>query len=168
MLNHQDGGMGDVIHDNGESNPPSSKPKPKHVGGVYGSINSWRPQQVKKRHMLIFAFVVFFGQILISVTLKRYGWIEKDFNEIVAEHVVPTIQEHAEQLVETGSKIIQEQLLFNESTYWLNLDQALGQRTQERHRPGLHLKQKGAEKLHPVIMIPGFVTSGLEVSEIIL
>ena len=34
---------------------------------------------------------------------------------------------------------------------------------QERQRPGFQLAKEGARAQYPVVMIPGFVTSGLEV-----
>ena len=75
MLSHRNADDGpSVIHENGESEdalPESMATNP-------------NLPRVKKRYMFTFAMVVFFGQILISVTLKRYGWIEKDFNELVA------------------------------------------------------------------------------------
>jgi phospholipid:diacylglycerol acyltransferase len=107
----------------------------------------------------LFALAVFLGQIAISVSLKRYGLLEKDFNEIVAERVVPHIESS------TGLRMPQ----FNESLYWLrSFNQTLPSMnayvTQAPAlRPGFQLAEKGAKSKYPVIMVPGFVTSALEV-----
>lgn len=107
-----------------------------------------------------FALAVFLGQIAISVTLKKYGLIERDFNEIVAERVVPHLQSGLEQ---TGLRMPQ----FNDSLYWIrSFNQTLPSMnsvTQTRTRPGYQLAQKGATAKYPVVMVPGFVTSALEV-----
>lgn len=109
-----------------------------------------------------FALVVFVGQILISVSLKRYGYIEKDINELVAEQVVPQIQS---RFVQTGLRIPQ----FNESFDWFrNMNHTLptmAASTPAILRPGFQLAQRGAVANYPIVMVPGFVTSGLEVWE---
>jgi len=119
----------------------------------------------------LFALVVFLSQIAISVSLKRYGIIEKDFNELVAERVLPHLQNGLEQ---SGFSLP----LFNESFYWIWIfnqthfpsmtgtgSSTSTTSTQTRVRPGLQLAQKGAKAKYPIVMIPGFVTSGLEVWE---
>jgi phospholipid:diacylglycerol acyltransferase len=155
MLTHlaADGGLR-VIHEKTTEDSP---------GGLMhedtaddDSLDNSKLPRLKKRYMFLFALVVFFGQIAVSVTLKRYGWIEKDFNELVAEQVLPRFQEQ----FETGSLTW---TAFNDSLYWLRINQSLGYSTQELLRPGFHLKEKGAEGKYPIIMVPGFVTTGLEV-----
>jgi phospholipid:diacylglycerol acyltransferase len=53
----------------------------------------------------------------------------------------------------------------NESSYWMRLNEtiSLGPLMRERERPGFQLAKTGAQGQYPVVMIPGFVTSGLEV-----
>jgi phospholipid:diacylglycerol acyltransferase len=122
---------------------------------------SVRPNCIRKTtKYVIFALAVFFGQIAISVTLKRYGVIEKDFNEMVAERVVPHLQNGLEQ-----SGLLPQ---FNESLYWIrSFNQTFpsmpGTTAQTRVRPGFQLAQNGAKAKYPVVMVPGFVTSALEV-----
>jgi len=120
----------------------------------------------KMTKYLLFGLAVLIGQIAISVSLKRYGIIDKDFNELVTERVVPRLQNG---LLES----IPQQ--FNESLYWIrSFDQTfplmtgtgtmmMMTTTATRIRPGFQLAQKGAQAKYPIIMIPGFVTSGLEV-----
>eukprot|EP00934_Nitzschia_sp_Nitz4_P001179 Nitzschia sp. Nitz4//scaffold35_size145790//91671//93755//NITZ4_003037-RA/size145790-processed-gene-0.95-mRNA-1//-1//CDS//3329549145//1179//frame0 len=112
---------------------------------------------------IVFAFVVFVGQIAISVTLKRYGYIEKDFNELVAERVL-----HVQYRIEnTTGAFLTNMNQFNTSLYWFrSLNESLPSmpsRTQPLTRPGFRLAQEGAKAKYPIVMIPGFVTSGLEV-----
>lgn len=125
------------------------------------SLTDGNPPCLRKTtKYVLFAMAVFLGQIAVSVTLKRYGLIEKDFNEIVAERVVPHLQSGFEQ---TGFRMPQ----FNESLYWIqSFNQSLpsiNSVTQTRIRPGFQLAQKGAKVTYPVVMVPGFVTSALEV-----
>jgi hypothetical protein len=127
---------------------------------------------------ILFAIVVLIGQIAVSITLKRYGWIEKDLNEIfserlvpVAERVMPELQQRFELLDAKMKESIEKARFmapgFNETLYWLRLNSTAKEAsavTQERLRPGFQLaRSHGVEGQYPVLMIPGFVTSGLEV-----
>jgi phospholipid:diacylglycerol acyltransferase len=109
------------------------------------------------RNLILFAVAIFLGQIAISVSLKHYGWIEKDFNEIVAQQVVPQL----EQQWEAHSFYLPNWPQFNGSS-WLRINETM-YNTKKSSRPGFQLAEKGATVKYPIVMIPGFVTSGLEV-----
>jgi phospholipid:diacylglycerol acyltransferase len=121
----------------------------------------WKPTG----KLVLFSVIVWLAQVVISVALKKYGWIEQDLNEIVASRVLPELQHHLEHSFDSFTSTWSP---FNESAYnWLRLNEniSIGHITQERKRPGFQLAKEGAHGSHPVIMIPGFVTSGLEVWE---
>ena len=139
------------------------------LNASYGTI-TFKPTCLRKtRNLILFAIVVILGQIGVSISLKRYGWIERDINEIVSEAVMPQIQHVSETVVPQLQYQFEQRIAswpqFNESLYWLGLNQSIsmGYSTQERLRPGFQLAEKGVRGEYPVVMIPGFVTSGLEV-----
>jgi hypothetical protein len=149
----------------------------------------------------LFAICIFFGQSFVSVALKRYGIIEKDMNQVMAEQFalpdatifadfMPDIQALEMKVQETieSARLMTPGL--NDTMYWLRLNNQLSQWQEQdgstetgptasvtitkttigRLRPGQKLAQKMKEEggkrdtnLHPIVMIPGFVTSGLEV-----
>lgn len=103
---------------------------------------------------VIISLAVYFGQLTISVSLKRYGIIERDFNEIVADNFLVHVQNQ--------TSLYMPQL--HESLYWFRtINQSFPSMSQSVPRPGYHLSQQGAKAKYPIVMIPGFVTSGLEV-----
>lgn len=113
----------------------------------------------KTRNLIAFATVVWLFQVILAVSLKKYGYIEQDLNELVAERILPQLHKHLEQSMTTWST-------FNETSSWyyrLNSSISMGYLMQERQRPGFQLAKEGARGQYPVVMIPGFVTSGLEV-----
>ena len=136
---------------------------------------------------LIFRLVglglVLFGQIAVSVSLKRNGMISKDLNDIVSERlspmterVMPEIQHRLELFESRMHDTIEMAKLvapnFDETFFWRGMEATASlsklitqtEATQEKLRPGFqHAKKYGAKNKHPVVMIPGFVTSGLEV-----
>lgn len=189
MITHiaADGTGGVVISD--FPDPFASKKSLKMVNGAAGkgAVHadcdlriSPRPESCKRKiiRRSLFAIVILVGQIVVSITLKRYGWIEKDLNEIfserlvpVAERVIPELQQRLELLERKMKESIEAARFmapgFNETLYWLRLNQTAEKEsvvTHERLRPGFQLALNyGAEGQYPVVMIPGFVTSGLEV-----
>jgi phospholipid:diacylglycerol acyltransferase len=148
----------------------------------------YQPESTKRKiiRRTLFAIGVLIVQTVLSATLKRYGLITKDLNEIVAEKLAP-VAETATDLLQLQQTISFMELLelrwkdtiesakymvpnFNETLYWLRLNQTANQHqgsmptTQDRLRPGYQLAtQYNATGQYPVVMIPGFVTSGLEV-----
>jgi hypothetical protein len=129
---------------------------------------------------IVFVMVVIFGQTALSITLKRYGWIEKDLNDIfseqmvvpVTERVLPELQQRLELLdAKMKGSIEQARFMvpdFNEQLYWLRLNSTAKEvsagLTQEILRPGFQLaRNHNVKGQYPIVMIPGFVTSGLEV-----
>ena len=100
-------------------------------------------------------FKPFWFLIIILCTLSQIFVSTSLRNEIVSDRFIPQLQ----QLEHAWPNI-------NESLEWLKFNQSLTKTyaTQERLRPGFQLaKEKGAKGKYPVVMIPGFVTSGLEV-----
>lgn len=128
---------------------------------------------------LLILGLVFLAQITISVTLKRKGIISKDLHDIVserllspvAEHVIPELQNRLEHFESRMLDAIEMAKFmapnFNETVYWGAVSEVGTARTvttQEKLRPGFQLAQKhDTQDKHPVVMIPGFITSGLEV-----
>ena len=117
--------------------------------------------------LVLFSVIVCVAQVIISVGLKKYGWIEQDLNEIVASRVLPELQHHLEHSFDSFNTWSP---FNNESAYnWLRLNEniSMAHITQEEKRPGFRLAKEGATGIgsYPVVMIPGFVTSGLEVWE---
>ena len=160
-----------ITHKTADEIPGTDRPNPEEEGDLPAKLTRTdTPDAVSiededektscwnsARNLVAFAVLVWLGQVVIAVSLKKMGWIEKDLNEIVAERVIPELQYHLENSINAWSP-------FNESL-WLRLNETMsvGQRMQERQRPGFQLAKEGAKGNYPVIMIPGFVTSGLEV-----
>lgn len=140
----------------------------------------YKPESTRRKiiRRTLFAVVVLIGNTLLSAYLKRYGIISKDLHEVVserlapvAEQVMPEIQQRLE-LLELRMRDTLESVRFiapgfNETLYWLRLNQTASQgsvSTQAKLRPGHQLAEKyGVQGKYPVVMVPGFVTSGLEV-----
>jgi len=101
-------------------------------------------------HMMLGALLLA-GQWMIHISLKHH---------IVRDHVMPQLQ----QQIDNGLKWSHS---FNETPFWHRFNQsvAISYLTQERLRPGFQMASEGARGKYPVVMIPGFVTSGLEVWE---
>lgn len=94
-----------------------------------------------------YVVVLWLAEFLLMVVLKNIGVIEPEFrlNEAVRQNFP------------------QLELLEQEVRSRWNESSALSYITQEKKRPGFHLAQQGATAHYPVVMVPGFVTSGLEV-----
>jgi phospholipid:diacylglycerol acyltransferase len=97
------------------------------------------------RRYIALAFGLWIAEFVFVIVARRVGLVEQEFlgwEEALVQNVIPRIEQSWGKL--------------NESI-------PLGYLTQEKKRPGFQLRQQGAEANYPVILIPGFVTSGLEV-----
>lgn len=165
MFTHRSGdGQSGAVHEplGGEGAPPAFLVRAETTEDDLGSsgINCKPSRLRKKRDFAAFAIIVILGQVIISVTLKKYGWIERDINEIVSERFLPNIQQLGLEQMHTFPWSP-----FNDSLYeWINNQSiSIGGYTSQESRPGSQLADKGARGKYPIVMIPGFVTSGLEV-----
>lgn len=123
---------------------------------------------------LLSLVLVLVVQITVSVSLKRNGIISKDLHDLVserlspvAERVMPELQ-HRLELFESRMLDAVEMAKFMAPNFNETLSKTKGmERTvtsQEKLRPGFQLAQEhGTESKYPVVMVPGFITSGLEV-----
>eukprot|EP00531_Pseudo-nitzschia_arenysensis_P009967 CAMPEP_0116150462 /NCGR_PEP_ID=MMETSP0329-20121206/19561_1 /TAXON_ID=697910 /ORGANISM="Pseudo-nitzschia arenysensis, Strain B593" /LENGTH=736 /DNA_ID=CAMNT_0003646979 /DNA_START=205 /DNA_END=2415 /DNA_ORIENTATION=+ len=127
--------------------------------------------------------LIFLAQITVSVTLKRNGIISKDLHDIVSERLLSPVTERVIPELQNRLEHFESKMLdaiemakfmapnFNETLYWGAMNESLSKTkgtartvTQEMLRPGFYLAQNhDTQDKHPVIMIPGFITSGLEV-----
>ena len=126
---------------------------------------------------------ILIGQSTVSITLKHNGIIDRDLHDIiservspVAERVIPELQQRLE-LIESRMLDTLEMAKFmapnyNETLFWRRInstslnpeEMAMTATTNENMRPGFQLAQThGAKGKYPVVMVPGFITSGLEV-----
>lgn len=88
----------------------------------------------------VYALLLWMLEFGTALLLKRFG-IQLEFNETVVQNV------------------FEQQLgRFNES-----MPRAISYLTQEKKRPGFQLAAEGASHHYPVVLVHGFVTSGLEV-----
>jgi phospholipid:diacylglycerol acyltransferase len=97
------------------------------------------------RRYIALGLCLWIAEFVFVIVAKRVGLVEPEFlgwEEALVQNVIPRIEQSWGKL--------------NESI-------PLGYLTQEKKRPGFQLKQQGAAANYPVILIPGFVTSGLEV-----
>lgn len=159
-----------------ERNPEENNHRPQD-----SQHQQYKPESTRRKviRRTLFAIVVLIGNTLLSAYLKRYGIISKDLHEVIserlapmAEQVMPELQQRLE-LLELRMRDTLESARFmapgfNETLYWLRLNQTASQgsvATQAKLRPGFQLaaEQTGLKGNYPVVMIPGFVTSGLEV-----
>lgn len=114
-------------------------------------------------HRYCFSTLRFFGltiilwcsQYVVTGGMKHFGVLEGEDNgmifesfdpSIMAARVIPQLQENWNSMLNTTRNPLA-------ATYWDNKSQ----------RPGYQLAQQGATANYPVVLIPGFVTSGLEV-----
>jgi Lecithin:cholesterol acyltransferase len=94
------------------------------------------------------------SQYVVSGSMKHFGVLEGDESgmmfdfdpSIVAQRVLPQLQENLNSMFNQTRNPLA-------ATYY----------TRQSQRPGYQLAQQGAKVNYPVVMIPGFVTSGLEV-----
>eukprot|EP00980_Cylindrotheca_fusiformis_P011278 scaffold2597_cov116-Cylindrotheca_fusiformis.AAC.6 len=102
----------------------------------------------KRGLLLPLAAICLVGQLIITWSLK---------NDNFTDHLIPKLQKK----IDDGLKWPH----LNQSLFWQRLNQSLAASnvTEEDSRPGFQLAKEGAEGQYPVVMIPGFVTSGLEV-----
>ncbi|KAL7559038.1 hypothetical protein ACA910_016380 [Epithemia clementina (nom. ined.)] len=102
------------------------------------------------------ALLLWILELILLITLKRVGVIEPEFrlNEAVAQRVLASVNDTRWVPAMVQSLKIWGNESFGKSLTYL---------TQEKKRPGFQLAQKGAQAKYPLLIIPGFVTSGLEV-----
>eukprot|EP00532_Pseudo-nitzschia_australis_P010673 CAMPEP_0168234572 /NCGR_PEP_ID=MMETSP0140_2-20121125/18336_1 /TAXON_ID=44445 /ORGANISM="Pseudo-nitzschia australis, Strain 10249 10 AB" /LENGTH=761 /DNA_ID=CAMNT_0008167371 /DNA_START=88 /DNA_END=2370 /DNA_ORIENTATION=- len=132
---------------------------------------------------LVVFIVILIGQSTVSITLKHNGFIDRDLHDIiservspVAERVIPELQQRLEliesRMIDTLEMAKFMAPNFNETVFWRRMNSSslnpeetvMTATTHENMRPGFQLAQKhGAKGKYPVVMVPGFTTSGLEV-----
>lgn len=161
--------------------PDLSAPDCKDLGRPKGRMRK-RVKFLWLTISLLCLILVFLAQITVSVTLKRKGIISKDLHDIVserllspvAERVIPELQNRLEHFESKMLDAIEMAKFmapnFNETLYFGEINGSLSKTkgrivtTQEKLRPGFQLAQKyDTNGKYPVVMIPGFITSGLEV-----
>lgn len=145
----------------------SPKARPKARPRLRGKLMWWTIS-------LLSLVLVLVLQITVSVSLKKNGIISKDLHDLVserlspvAERVMPELQQRLE-LFESRMLDAVEMAKFMAPNFNETLSKTKGMErtvtTQEKLRPGFQLAQKhGTESKYPVVMVPGFITSGLEV-----
>jgi phospholipid:diacylglycerol acyltransferase len=92
--------------------------------------------------LITFTFLLWVSEIVLGVCLKRCGIKNIRLDEFVAQTVLPPLEKMG----------------------WNRINESISMAyfTQERLRPGFQLAQQGAKAHYPVVMVPGFVTSALE------
>ncbi|MGK3743085.1 MAG: hypothetical protein ACI90V_009941 [Bacillariaceae sp.] len=128
---------------------------------------------IKKIRWTVFAIVVLLGGgfIIYKEDLLH--------TPVITGRVMPELQHRLELFEARMLEGVEMAKLmapnFNETLYWTRLSniydkssnnaRTTATTTQERLRPGFQLAQKnpGSKGKYPVVMVPGFVTSGLEV-----
>ena len=106
------------------------------------------------------AILLWILEMVLLITLKRVGVLEPEFrlNEAVAHHVLPSGVWNDTRWVPVSAMLQSLRTWGNES-----ISKSLTYLTQEKKRPGFQLAQQGARAKYPLLIVPGFVTSGLEV-----
>jgi len=115
--------------------------------------------EVPKRYFR-YALALWVLELVLVVTLKRVGVIEPEFrfDEAVAQQMMKNFGNESSQLVALVQKGMQ--LWGNETE---RVMQSIAYLAKETQRPGYQLAQQGAQAKYPLVIVPGFVTSGLEV-----
>lgn len=103
--------------------------------------------QHPSRRYILYALALWITELVLVIVLKHAGVVEQEFrlDEAVKQSVLPQWEQSMNILGRLNESI------------------PLSYLTQEKKRPGFQLAQQGAKAHFPVVMIPGFVTSGLEV-----
>lgn len=107
---------------------------------------------ISKRY-LVYGFCLWILEVICVLLLKRVGVVTPDFrlDEAVKQSVLEQgILSRLEENYNLLSKLANQSIPL---AYWKEADK----------RPGYQLAQEGATAKYPVVMVPGFVTSGLEV-----
>mmetsp|Transcript_25232 Transcript_25232/g.35571 ORF Transcript_25232/g.35571 Transcript_25232/m.35571 type:complete len:726 (-) Transcript_25232:35-2212(-) len=97
---------------------------------------------VTPRNVILGGMLFMASQLLFGFCLHKAGVTETDvIEDFLAQKVLPNI--------ENG---------------WARINGSISAAylTQERLRPGYQLAQQGAKAKYPIVMVPGFITSGLE------
>jgi len=98
-----------------------------------------RQQESSKRYFL-YAIGLWTVQLVLVISLKRLGFLQKG------------------ALEELNDKIEELHQYFN-----VSIDSFTNSMSAEKRNVGLELSAQGAKAHYPIVMVPGFVTSGLEV-----
>ncbi len=162
LISHLDADTSDLSDDD-ISTPPKSRllfGRWKERWGVRRKLLRWTVRTLS-------LLVVLLIHITVMVTLKRNGIIEKDLHDIVSERLLSPMSEHVIPELHHRLEFFESRMLDAiEMAKFMAPDATLANTliTQEKMRPGYQLAQKhDTLDKHPVVMIPGFITSGLEV-----
>lgn len=137
-----------------------------HKSNSSASHRSASPTRMSAPPKLCFALALalWISEVVIVLSLKRFGMIQDDFrlDQAVKEQLAPhleRIQLQLEESLQLSQYVDQIFAQFNETAL-----RPLAYLTQENKRPGYQLATaEGARAHYPIVMVPGFVTSGLEV-----
>lgn len=122
--------------------------------GSASSKETQQSQDYRPRKRYFFLGAVFWSlQLACVIVLKQSGVNIEEFNIEELKDLPRTMSRHLNSLLPQ----------IEQSLYRLNESISLAYMTQEKTRPGYQLAQQGAKANYPVVMVPGFVTSGLEV-----
>ena len=122
--------------------------------GSAASKETQQSQVYRPRKRYFFLGAVFWSlQLACVIVLKQSGVNIEEFNIEELKDIPRTMSRHLNSLLPQ----------IEQSLYRLNESISLAYMTQEKTRPGYKLAQQGAKANYPVVMVPGFVTSGLEV-----
>jgi phospholipid:diacylglycerol acyltransferase len=102
-----------------------------------------------RRYYVAYAFGLWMMELLIVVSLKQCGMLDPAFRLDEAVDKASGFSKY----VETAVAQLKETIPLAAVHYL----------AQETKRPGFQLARQGAQAKYPVVMVPGFVTSGLEV-----
>jgi len=126
----------------------TKKPLDHSVQDADGGSNDLDPGKPRQLSFYLSVAVLVLG-IAIALYLKRRD----------VQVQLEKLDQHYQLNVKPQLEQLEQELLSR-----LNETIPLAYFTQQSNRPGYHLAKEGAKAKYPVVMIPGFVTSGLEVS----
>lgn len=104
----------------------------------------------KQTFLTVAGIVAIVAVVVVSVIIKQPSFLEHidKLNATIQDKVVPRFEQFHREFFSRINESIAVSMAY--------LDK-------EEQRPGYQLAQKGAKVKHPIVMVPGFVTSGLEV-----
>ena len=117
------------------------------------SVPEPTPQSPRtSRKYFRYALLLWIVEFLVVIGCKRFGLINRELEESILQTVMPQIEQGLHRL---NASI--------PSWGRINATIPLSYQTGQKERPGYQLAQQGAKANYPVVIVPGFVTSGLTV-----
>ena len=152
----------------GFSHPPSSNTSVQTDQAVRRHHRRSSMVEILPTHCFRYAVLVWILELVLVLTLKNCGVIEREFDPLnqfmnMGENM-PFFGGNVGNETNPLAILVQRGMaLWGNESSGGGMMQSLSYMTQEQKRPGYQMAKNGAQAHYPFVLVPGFVTSGLEV-----